>query len=356
LKKYNNLFSEITSFRNLLLASRNARKSKRHLTYVAKFEMNLENELHQLKEELLTKTYQPGNYREFLIYVPKKRMISAAPYRDRIVHHAVCNVIEPIFERSFIHDSYANRKGKGTHLAINRFEEFARKNKYVLKCDLSKYFPSIDHRLLKTVVREKIICSDTLWLIDKIIDNSNAQQPVYEYFSGDDLFTPFERRRGIPIGNLTSQFLANVFLNKLDHYIKEKLHCKNYLRYVDDFVLFSNNKRELWHMKKEIDLFLDSFRLSANKNKTKIYHTENGVKFLGFKLFKDFRLIQRENIVRAKKRFARIEQAIIEKKVDKDFVIHSVNGWLGHAVHANTFKLVQKMQIIYPLTFRCLTQ
>ncbi len=164
-------------------------------------------------------------------------MISAAPYRDRVVHHGLCNIIVPIFERTFIHDSYANRCGFGTHRALRRFTEFARSSRYVLQCDIKKYFPSIDHEILKSLLRRKLKCQNTLWLLDKIIDNSNDQNSPIDYFPGDDLLTPIQRRRGLPIGNLTSQFFRNVYLNGFDHFIKEQLKVKKYIRYLDDFAI-----------------------------------------------------------------------------------------------------------------------
>jgi retron-type reverse transcriptase len=197
--------------------------------------------LWKLKTELESKTYCPGTYRTFTILEPKPRMISAAPYRDRVIHHALYSVIQPIFERTFIFDSYANRIGFGTHRALRRFTEFARSNDYILQCDIKKYFASIDHEILKSLVRRKIKCRDTLWLIDTIINNSNEQETVIEYFPGDDILTPVSCRRGLPIGNLTSQFFANVYLNGFDHFVKEELQVKKYIRYVDDFALFEDD-------------------------------------------------------------------------------------------------------------------
>ena len=243
MKTYNRLFNRICSFENLLLAARKAQDGKRFQEEVARFNFHLERELYRLQEELQTRTYRPGPYHEFHIYEPKLRKISAAPYRDRVVHHALCNVIEPIFDRTFIFDSYACRKGKGTHKAVDRFTEFCRKSDYVLKCDIKKYFPSIDHGILKTRFRKKIRDADVLWLMDLIVDFSNPQEGLLDeqdtardrpspYGSGDilgavrDGFSlPDEagtvRRRGIPIGNLTSQFYANIYLNGFDHFVKE---------------------------------------------------------------------------------------------------------------------------------------
>jgi len=173
MKRFGGLYQQVTSFENLYLASRKARKGKRHKENVIQFEENIELEILKLQAELVSKSYRPGPYREFTIYERKPRKISAAPYRDRVVHHALCTIIEPIFEDTFIYDSYACRKGKGTHKAVDRFTEFSRKNRYILKTDIKKYFPSIDHEILFRKIKKKIKCKDTLWLLRVIIDGSN---------------------------------------------------------------------------------------------------------------------------------------------------------------------------------------
>ena len=215
MKRHRDLWTQIISFENLIQAARQAQQGKRFRRTVLAFNHHLEDELHQIQDELVQKTYCPGEYRAFRIFDPKPRLISAAPYRDRVVHHALCNVIVPLLDRTFISDTYANREGYGTHRALKRFTHFDRSSQYVLLCDIRKYFPSIDHQILKTILRRKIRCPDTLWLIDTIIDGSNEQDPAIEYFPEDDLLTPLERRKGLPIGNLTSQFFANLYLNGL---------------------------------------------------------------------------------------------------------------------------------------------
>ncbi|HBE67465.1 MAG TPA: Retron-type reverse transcriptase [Planctomycetaceae bacterium] len=175
---------------------------------MARFEFALERELWALREQLVTKAYQPGEYRSIYIYEPKKRLISAAPYRDRIVHHALTGVLEPIFEPTFIFDSYACRAGKDTHAAVSRCQQFTRRFRSVLKADIRKFFPSMDHEILKSRLARKIKDPDVLWLAGLIIDNSNPQEDVTHYFPGDDLLTPLERACGIPIGNQTSQFFG----------------------------------------------------------------------------------------------------------------------------------------------------
>ena len=185
----------------------------------SRFNLNLENELLGLQRELLEKTYRHGGYRDFFIYDPKRRLISAAPYRDRVVHHALCNIIEPLFERSFIADTYACRKGKGSHAAVDRYSGYARRYRYVPKCDIQKYFQSIDHEILLARISRKIRCPDTLGLIRETI-GSRRDFAFPFHFAGDDLFTPLSREKGIPIGNLTSQFFANVFLDGSDHFVR----------------------------------------------------------------------------------------------------------------------------------------
>lgn len=223
MKRIGNLYPQITDWENLLLAARLAQKGKRFRNDVLEFNYDLESKLIQIQRELTTKTYTPGPYRTFHLIDLKSRLISAAPYGDRVVHHALSNIINPIFDKTFISDSYANRVNYGSHKALKKFTYFARSSKYVLQCDIKKYFPSIDHEILKKLLRNKIKCQDTLWLIDTVIDNSNEQEPVIEYFPGDILITPIERRKGLPIGNITSQFWANVYLNPFDHFVKKQL-------------------------------------------------------------------------------------------------------------------------------------
>ncbi|MGH7454270.1 MAG: reverse transcriptase domain-containing protein [bacterium] len=348
MKTHVNLYASICSFENLLAAAKKAQQGKRFQENVARCNVNLENELVQLQRELWQQTYQPGGYREFIIYEPKQRMISAAPYRDRVVHHALCNVIAPLFERTFIFDSYANRVGKGTHAAILRYQEFCRKNPFALKCDIKKYFPSIDHELLKAEIRRTIACPDTLWLIDRILDGSNAQEPVIEYFPGDDLFTPHERQKGLPIGNLTSQFFANVYLNRFDHFIKEILQCRFYLRYVDDSVVLGNDKAWLWEIKAQIETYLEHLRLRLHEHKCQIRCTDQGVTFLGFRVFPEFRLLRRDHIVRAQRRLRRLQTRYAAQEKSLAEVTRAVHGWLGHAAFGDTYHLREKLFAEHP--------
>ena len=330
MKKFNGLFARITSFDNLLLAAKNARKGKRFQANVAQFDFQLERNLFQLQEELTNKCYQPGEYHSFIISDPKERLISAAPYRDRVVHHALCNIITPIFEKTFIFDSYANRKGKGVHAAILRYQYFAKKFSYVIKCDIKKFFSSIDHETLKQQLRWRISCPDTLWLIDVIIDNSNKQEPHHAYFPGDDLFTPFERKRGLPIGNLTSQWWGNIYLNRFDHFMKENLKIPGYIRYVDDFVAFSSDKAQLHKIRKEITKYLIGLRLLLHPDKTQIHKVQHGVPFLGFQVFPHYRFVNKERT----RRYKRYLRKQLTKKHNVELtpakLEEGLNSWLAH--------------------------
>jgi len=343
MKTYKNLFPKICTFENLLDAARKARKGKRLRENVGRFYVNLENELITLQRELTQKTYRTGKYRTFTIYEPKKRMISAAPFRDRVMHHALCNIIEPLFEKKFIYDSYANRKGKGSHKAVEHYQRFCRHYKYVLKCDIQKYFPAIDHEILKREIRRTIGCNDTLWLIDLIINGSNKQESVMENFSTGDLFSPFERRRGLPIGNLTSQFFANVYLNPFDHFIKEQLQVRRYVRYVDDFVVFGESKDQLWKVKSEIEKYMETLHLRLHSNKCQVHRTKEGLRFLGFRVFPEYRLLPRQNIVRAHRRLKRLQKKYGAGEIELTDVQRALQGWNGHAIFADSHRLRTKI-------------
>lgn len=343
MKRYGKLYPQMVEFENLLLAAKKAQKGKRYRENVLEFNYNLERELISLQQELNQKTYQPGNYRTFHIKKPKIRMISAAPYRDRVVHHALCNIIVPIFERTFIQDSYANRVGFGTHKALRRFTKFARSSRYILQCDLQKYFPSIDHQILQQIIRRKIKCPDSLWLIDKIIDNSNEQVASIEYFPGDDLLAPLNRKKGLPIGNLTSQFFANVMMNPFDHFIKEELKVTKYLRYVDDFALFGDDRVFLAEARVAIEEYLANLRLKIHPIKSQLFETKHGASFLGFRILEDQIRVKTDNLRRARQRLKRLQAEYAEGKIEWSKINQSLTSWVAHLQHGNTWQLRQKL-------------
>ena len=248
--------------------------------------------------------YQPGPYASFPIHDPKRRLISAAPFRDRVVHHALVNVIEPLFERRFIYDTYANRKGKGTHRALDRCTRYLRRHAYVLPLDVRQFFPSIDHAILSDTLAAVIGDGQVLDLCGRIIaSGEGVLSDEYDmvYFAGDDLFA-VNRPRGLPIGNLTSQFWANVYLDPLDHFIKRVLRCPGYVRYVDDMLLFADDKRELHAWRDAVIDFLAALRLTLHENRAQPRPWRCGVPFLGFQVFPDHRRLKRRKAVQARRR------------------------------------------------------
>lgn len=351
MKRHRNLYPQVTDFANLLAAAKAAQRGKRFRASVLAFNANLENEILLLQDQLISKTYQPGPYYTFQIYEPKPRLISAAPYRDRVVHHALCNIITPIFEKTFISDSYANRTGYGTHRALRRFKHFASISAYVLQCDIRKYFPSIDHDILKTLIRRKVKCPHTLWLIDTIIDNSNAQESVLHYFPGDDLLTPTLRPHGLPIGNLTSQLFANIYLNSLDHFIKQTLQIRRYLRYADDFALFSDHHSELATARLAIEDHLATLRLIMHPIKSQLFATRKGSSFVGFRLIphgstfpKSIQIrVRSSSLKRSCYRLRCRLRAFHQGFISLQQLCGSLQSWQAHLQHGDTYRLRLKI-------------
>lgn len=296
------------------------------------------------------KIYQPGAYKTFYIYEPKKRLISAAPYRDRVVQHALCNIIEPIFNLSLSDSCFANRKGMGTHKALMKFVRLSRKYRYCLKMDVRKYFPSMDHSILKQIIRRKIKCNDTLWLIDLILDASNPQEESIQWFPGDDIISPLERRRGLPIGNLTSQMWANVYLMEIDHKLTGKFGAERYIRYVDDFALFSDDREELCEALEVVRRELEIIRLWLHERKTELVETRRGVNFLGFRIFPDRVRVKQENLRRARRRLRKMQQQYSIGIMKMEKIMQSISSWISHLEWGNTWRLREK--IFASLVFR----
>ncbi len=336
MRRVGQLWERIVGFDNLLLAYRKARRGKGDRREVAEFALNLEKNLLELQDQLIADEYGPGVYRLFTIYERKPRLIAAAPFRDRVVHHALMNLVEPPLDGTFIFDSYACRKEKGVHVAVDRYQAWAQQYGYALKLDIEKYFSSIDRSILKGKLRRCLKDEKVLALFERIIDTAPAQDAPLVWYPGDDLFTPVERRRGIPIGNLTSQFLANLYLNDLDHFIKEKLTVKAYLRYVDDMVILGNSKTDLYEVKRAIESQLSQDRLRLHPNKAHVSPTRAGLNVLGYIVFPDHRRLRADNGHRFERRLRRLAQAYRAGKLDWDDVNPRVRSWIGHAMHADT--------------------
>ncbi len=341
MKRINNLYPKIISFENVLKATQKARKGKRYKYSTAIFELHLENNIFKIIDALKNKTYKPSPYKDFFIYDPKTRLISAATYFDRVIHHALINVIEPLIGRSFIYDTYACIKGKGTHKAVERYKEFQKKNKYVLKADIRKYFLNIDHGILYDKVKRKIKCQDTLWLIREIINSYHCNAEIDP--SGNDLFSAPSRKKGIPIGNLTSQFFANLYLNDFDHFIKEVMKVFFYIRYCDDFVIFGNNKEWLNNLKKTIEEYLGTERLELHSNKSRVYQTSDGIDFLGYRIFPDYLRVRKSVVRRYRRKLEKMCLGYKSGKITLPEINSSIQSWIGHVKHADSYNLRKRL-------------
>ena len=341
MKTYKNLYPHIASFENLYDAWRKARRGKRYLPTVSSFEQKLDVELITLHHDLLNETWQPGGYRSFTVHEPKRRKISAAPFRDRVVHHALINVIQPIYERKFIFDSYANRVGKGTHKALDRCTYYMRRFKYVLQCDIQQFFPAVDHEILKSIFAKTIACKPTLRLCEKILDTGIgilSSEYHMRYFPSDDLLA-VNRPRGLPIGNLTSQFWANVYLNELDQFVKHTLHCVGYVRYVDDFLLFADDKKSLHVWRARVIQFLQTLRLTLHETRAQPTPTQHGIPVLGFTLYKTHRRLKRIKGIAYQRHLKTLWRYYKNGDITREQGRASVMAWIGHVQHGDTWGL-----------------
>jgi len=343
MKRHGGLWEHVVNWPNLIRAARKARRGKRGRHCVQHFEFNQESELVRLQQELANGTYQPGKFRTHWIRIPKPRLISAAPYRDRVIHHALMNVLEPILDRHFHPHSYACRSGKGTHAAATRLQMLMGKYRYALQCDVRKFFPSIDHDVLKDLFRRLIKDRSTLQLMDLIVDSSNPQESVTAWFAGDDLFTPAQRRRGLPIGNLTSQWFANWMLTPLDYFVTRVLGIGAYVRYCDDFVLLHDDPEALKDATNKIREFLASRRLQLHEGKLAVRPTRCGLTFVGYRLWSTHRILRKENVRRFRRRAAWLRRAYARHELRWNDVRTRLASWIGHAKQANSVRLLRRL-------------
>jgi len=322
MKRHNNLYNKVTSFENLLIASKKALKGTTSKKESLKYFFHLEPNILKLQQKLENLSYIPGKYKYFRIYEPKEREIAVAPFIDRVVHHAIINVLEPIYEKIFIYDSYATRKEKGTHKAIFRAQNYIRKNKWYFKTDIKKYFDNINHNILINIIKRKIKDKKLILLMEKIVRNGGINGI------------------GLPIGNLTSQFLANVYLDKLDHYIKEELQIKYYIRYMDDFVIFDNNKGNLKTIRSKVDYFINKeLNLQLKEKATFINRQLNGLSFLGKRVFPNTIRIKNDNLKRSLKKIEQNENNYEKGRIDITKLYNSTNSIIGYIKNFNTMNL-----------------
>ncbi len=343
MKRYGGLWERMIAWENLLLAARKSRRGKRGRGEVERFEFQREAELLRLQAELADGMYQPGAFRSHWIIRPKRRLISAAPYRDRVVHHALMNVLEPLLDRHFHPHSYACRKGKGTHAAANRLQRLMRHCGYFVQCDIRKYFPSIDHEILKGLFRRLVKDERVLGLMDLLVDHSNRQETVVDYFQGDDLFTPSERRRGLPIGNLTSQWFANWYLTGLDHHLTSRLGLRGYVRYCDDFVLLHDDRAALSESLQAVSDWLAGLRLRLKRERPPVTPVRAGLAFVGFRLWPTHRLLRKQNVRQFRRRVRWMREGYARGVVEWSVIKPRLDSWIGHARQANSVRLLGRV-------------
>jgi retron-type reverse transcriptase len=331
MKRVGNLYPALCSWPNLLLAAKRARQRKRYRPDVLEFQFDMESILCGIQHQLLEHTYSPSDYRSFEITDPKRRMISAAPYRDRVVHHAICNLIEPVLDRQFIFDSYACRKGKGQQRALKRARYFSGKFRYCLKTDFRKYFPSIDHQILLEELERRFHDRQLLQLIETIVNKPYPRQEASSFFPGDDLLSVAERRVGLPIGNQTSQLFGNLYLDRLDHQIKEQLRIPAYVRYMDDLALFSDSKQQLWEAFEYLtQRAAQKLRLRWHERKTYLTPCSAGFRFLGFHVSAQRLTPFPENVIRFRRRLRSLQKRFDRGEIDIHALSQSVMSYWGY--------------------------
>lgn len=325
-KKVKNVWHKIVDDANIEWAYRKAKKGKSKYNAVRYIEAHKEECLKQVKQLLVEGKFTTGEYKLKIIKEPKEREIFVLPFfPDRIVQHAIINVLEPIFVKLFIKDSYACIDGRGIHKGSLRIMEFVRKNKYCLKMDIRKFYPSINHNILMRILERKIGDKKLLCLLEDIVRSIPGETNV-------------------PIGNLTSQWFGNLYMNELDTFIKHKLKIKCYLRYCDDFALFSNDKKQLNEAKHQIIKFLNE-ELNLTLSKCDLFQTSQGVDFLGYRHFRKYILIRKSTVKRVKKRLVKVKKAYLEGKMPHDkfrSVVASTDGWFKWA---NSHNLSLSLQL-----------
>jgi len=326
-------FEKIYDFENILSAAYSCRKGKTTATTTLDFFDNLEENIVQIQNELMWDMYQASDYTHFYVFEPKRRLISAPAFKDRVVHRAIYNALEPLFDARYIYDSYACRRNKGAHKGANRAQGFIRKvdkshgKAFALKADISRYFSSIDHYILTSIIDSKIACSRTKSLLGYIINSSPT-----EIFGV-----------GIPLGNLTSQLFANIYLHELDFFVKHTLKVRNYVRYMDDFVIIHHDKRQLQQWRIDIEGFLNkTLRLKTN-SKTQVFPVarKNGraLDFLGYRIYSTHRLLRKSSVKRIKSKIKKYRALYARGEINREDIHQKIQSWCGHASHANTYNL-----------------
>jgi len=344
MKTYNNLYEDIISLPNLYSAYSKAKKGKKNKNFL-EFDKNLNENIFNLYSDLSSLNYDSSGYNVFYIQDYKTRKILAPAFRDHIVHHAIYNYLEEIYEKHFIFDSSACRKNKGTHFGLKRLKSFVNKSSeedYFIKGDVSKYFYSIDHFKLKEILNKRIKDEKLLWLLEKIID-SHFEEKISAHIENSNFSI---QRKGIPIGNLLSQLFANIYLNELDEFVKEKLGVKYYVRYVDDFIILEEDKYVLKEFIFKIKDFLkNSLYLKLEDKKIQINKIKFGIDFIGYVIFKKFIRVRSKNYRRFKKSI-KIKMSKFEKElVSYEDLKNCFSSYFAHLSHTNSEVIKNKIVI-----------
>jgi len=328
MKRHGNLFSKIVEKDNIYLAYKKARNGKGWQDTVKRFELNLDENIVNIQQSLINKTYTTSDYTERIIYEPKQRIIYKLPFNpDRIIQHAIMNVVEPIWDSLMIHDSYSCRKGKGIHAASKRTSEFIRQvyPGYCLKMDIRKFYPSINHEIMFNIVQHKIKCQDTLDLFEDVIYSIPGS-------------------KNVPIGNYTSQWLGNLYMNEVDMFVKHQLHFKHYIRYCDDFIFMHKDKSYLHEIKDTVTEFIkNSLDMSLSKND--IFPIAHGIDFVGYRHFPKHILVRRSTANRVKQRLQHLPMRLSNKEITKDQYRSTIASTMGWLQWANSYNLRQSIGI-----------
>lgn len=344
MKTFGHLWEKVWNFESLYQAYKRSSKGKRYDETILRFTNNLEENLIDIQNKLIWKTWEPGRWHEFQIFDPKKRQISAPPFQDRIVHHSLVNVIEQLFERRFIYHSYACRVGKGTHAAVNRALALARKARFlwedywVLKCDIKSCFPSVDHNILKQLLRRTIKDKDVLWLCDIIIDSGGCCG------------------KGLPIGALTSQLFANVYLDVLDHFLMDDMGIKAYCRYMDDFIILGPLKSEMKVLKNDINQFINSKLAMHLNERTAIFKWNQGIDFCGYRIWPTHVLPRKRNVARARRKLKKLSlKAQHSELYESAFrgCLASFHGYMKHCEGYVTTALIDNEVLLSQTPVSC---
>ena len=346
MKTLKNVFEQVVDYDNLYRAYLNARLCKRYRYEVLNFSAHLEDNLVKLQKELIDRTYTLGKYREFYIYEPKKRLIMAQPFKDRVVQWAIYQVLNPVFAQGYITDSYASIKERGTHKAVKRLHYWLRQvgkkpeKYYFLKLDISKYFYRIDHDVLMGILKRKIRDDDMIFLLDKIVNSSETNFGLPPGKSpGEVKRSDRVSEKGMPVGNLSSQMFANLYLNELDQYCKRTLGIHFYVRYMDDVIILHQDKDQLHEWKRIIDTFLkEKLQLDLNE-KTCIRPITLGVEFCGYKIWNTHIKLRKSTALKMKRNLKKLQKEYAAGEVTVEEAKQTISSYLGILKHCDSYSL-----------------